>query len=94
MENDPEEKIINDWNTLNPNMTKNSFNAVYRALKQFAEKNGRQSRIEGYNYMDGLNKENKGVVEMQQKNRRVGGRELLELWMRAKKWRQTKKVAK
>lgn len=91
MFNDSEEKIIIEWNTVYSNMATKSFNDVYRELKKFAEKNGKQSRITDYEKMDNLNKENKSIVELQQKNRRTGGRKLLELWMRAKKVKKMRK---
>ena len=92
MINDSKEAVIKLFNTQYHHLGINTFNGVYKYLKIFASKNGKQSRITDYNHVDMMNKGNTDVVEMQQKNRIEGNRFLLELWVRAKEIKKLHKA--
>lgn len=88
---DSKEKIVKDYNALTGSELK-TYREVYLILREFAHKNGRQSRISSYKQIDALN--HKKIAELQRKNRKESGREFSKLWERCKNLQKKKKDVK
>ncbi|MFA6254018.1 MAG: hypothetical protein WC640_02010 [Candidatus Paceibacterota bacterium] len=98
MEKDSKEKILRDWNALwiSPTNSKHpkvfkEYDDMFRELKKFAGGHGKESRIKGYETIDGLYKKQdidlktqQKIIAGQTKIRERGHKELLELWARVK----------